>query len=35
MGDDDFGLLLTVFLWVYGFLSPVGGWRPTGSGAAA
>ncbi|MBM3889445.1 MAG: MFS transporter [Verrucomicrobia bacterium] len=26
MGDDDFGLLLTVFLWVYGFLSPVGGW---------
>lgn len=26
MGDDDFGLLLTVFLLVYGFLSPVGGW---------
>lgn len=26
MGDDDFGLLLTVFLVVYGILSPVGGW---------
>jgi MFS family permease len=26
MGDDDFGLLLTVFLIVYGLLSPVGGW---------
>jgi MFS family permease len=26
MGDDDFGALFTVFLVVYGVLSPVGGW---------
>jgi len=26
MGDDDFGALTTMFLWVYGFLSPIGGW---------
>ena len=26
MGDDDFGALTTVFLVVYGVLSPVGGW---------
>ncbi len=26
MGDDDFGMLTTVFLVVYGVLSPVGGW---------
>jgi predicted MFS family arabinose efflux permease len=26
MGDDDFGALTTVFLIVYGLLSPVGGW---------
>lgn len=26
MGDDDFGMLFTVFLVVYGVLSPVGGW---------
>lgn len=26
MGDDDFGALTTVFLMVYGVLSPVGGW---------
>lgn len=26
MGDDDFGALFTVFLVVYGVLSPLGGW---------
>jgi MFS family permease len=26
MGDDGFGGLTTVFLWVYAVLSPVGGW---------
>lgn len=26
MGDDDFGILFTVFLVVYGVLSPLGGW---------
>lgn len=26
MGDDDFGWLYTVFLVVYGMLSPLGGW---------
>lgn len=26
MGDDDYGALTTVFLVVYGVLSPVGGW---------
>ena len=26
MGDDDYGMLFTVFLIVYGVLSPVGGW---------
>ncbi|WP_395738044.1 MFS transporter [Prosthecobacter sp.] len=26
MGDDDFGMLTTAFLVVYGLLSPVGGW---------
>ena len=26
MGDDDFGMLTTAFLIVYGVLSPVGGW---------
>lgn len=26
MGDDDFGMLTTVFLVVYGILSPLGGW---------
>ncbi len=26
LGDDDFGALFTVFLVVYGVLSPVGGW---------
>lgn len=26
MGDDDFGALTTVFLVVYGLLSPIGGW---------
>jgi predicted MFS family arabinose efflux permease len=26
MGDDDFGALTTVFLIVYGLLSPIGGW---------
>lgn len=26
MGDDDFGALTMVFLWVYGVLSPIGGW---------
>lgn len=26
MGDDDFGMLMTVFLFVYGPLSPIGGW---------
>lgn len=26
MGDDEFGALFTVFLVVYGVLSPVGGW---------
>ena len=26
MGDDDFGALTTVFLVVYGLLSPLGGW---------
>lgn len=26
MGDDDFGALTTVFLVVYGVLSPIGGW---------
>lgn len=26
MGDDEFGGLMTVFLWVYALLSPVGGW---------
>lgn len=26
MGEDDFGSLTMVFLWVYGLLSPFGGW---------
>jgi predicted MFS family arabinose efflux permease len=26
MREDDFGSLTTVFLWVYGVLSPLGGW---------
>jgi MFS family permease len=26
MGEDGFGMLTSVFLWVYAFLSPAGGW---------